>query len=124
MKPRKKIPTAQEIIDEHLNGQALTEEMCREMAESLLNRAWIQEWSQKKGHRVYFECCGRYASDEDEPEMQELLLQSKNHREKATALSAGNRWNISGSAILAEPSWRRNIIRGIAGARKTPMCCC
>lgn len=48
MKPRKKIPTAQEIIDEHLNGQALTEEMCREMAESLLNRAWIQEWSQKK----------------------------------------------------------------------------
>lgn len=82
MKPRKKIPTAQEIIDEHLNGEALTEEMCREMAESLLNRAWIQEWSQKKGHRVFFECCGRYASDEDEPEMQELLLQSTNHREK------------------------------------------
>ena len=120
MKPRKKIPTAQEIIDEHLNGEALTEEMCREMAESLLNRAWIQEWSQKKGHRVYFECCGRYASDEDEPEMQELLLQSKNHREKGYCPFCGQSVEYFRQRYIGRTELAEEYHTWIAGSQKDP----
>ena len=116
MGAKKEIQTAQEIIDEHLNGEALTEEMCREMAESLPNRAWIQEWSQKKGHRIYFECCGRHITDENEPEMREILLQDRHHREKESVPAAGNGWNILSSATSAEAILWRSITHGIAEA--------
>lgn len=118
MGTKKETPTAQEIIDEHLNGQALTEEMCREMAESLPNRAWIQEWSQKKGHRIYFECCGRHITDENEPEMQEILLQDRHHREKGICPCCGERveyfkQRYIGRSDLAEEyhTWYRRSLK-------------
>lgn len=74
--------TGTEIIQKHLGGQFITEEMKKTADDALGRIGWILSW--RKGKRqIWYECCGRtLAESETNDAEEEYALYQADHRKK------------------------------------------
>lgn len=74
--------TGTEIIQQHLGGQFITEEMMKTADDALGRIGWILSW--RKGKRqIWYECCGHTLAESDENDVEEeYALYHADHRKK------------------------------------------